>query len=909
MRIDVASRADTRARADRLLAEEQAALRRVATLVAAGATAEELFAAVVDEAAAVLDVTTVMLGRYDEANSTLTVLAALNELTLARGTRWPLDGPSVAASVLATGRSARIDDYAGLHGSIAAGVRDSSITSVVGAPISVDGAVWGVMVVGARGGDILPPDSDTRLADFAELVATAISNAESRERLEFLLSEQAALRRVATLVAQAARPTDIFGAVAGEVARVLDLPGVEVVRYTADGRGTIVATSGYHRFPTGSSWPLEEGTIMDMVRATGSPARLESYDDLSGSIAEASRRAGFRSAIGAPIVVDGATWGVIVAMSSLPDRIPDGAEVKLGLFTDLVATAVSNLQAHDDLRGLADRQAALRRVVTLVARESSPDEVFGAVTEEAARVLRLAAVALLRFDSDLTATLVAQSRTPWDPPPLGTHLPLEGENVVALVLRTGQAARVDDWAKSTGPLAGIAESLGVRSTVACPIVVGGRLWGTLIAATSRSEPLPADTESRLGEFTEVVATAIANTEARAELSRLANEQAALRRVATLVAEGSSPTEVFDAVCEETGRLGEATSVNLSHYTPDGVNVTMAGWSLRDTHVPVGTRFPITPDTIAGEIVRTHVAARIDSWEGRTSELAKLVRARGIRSSVGAPVVVDGQLWGALVAATDREAPLPAGTEIRLARFTDLIATAVANATTRSDLIASRARIVSAGDEARRRIERNLHDGTQQRLIALGLDLQRIRPTIPVEHDEAHEGLERAGRDLESVLEDLRELSRGLHPPLLSRRGLRPALRAVARRSPIPVELDIDLPERPRPPLETAVYYVVSEAVTNAIKHSHASSISVTISTDHAGGPFGVGLDGRGRIVNLHATIVDDGVGGAVPSEGSGLMGLFDRVDALGGRAALDTPAGGGTRISIELPLESPSPPP
>ena len=270
-------------------------------------------------------------------------------------------------------------------------------------------------------------------------------------------------------------------------------------------------------------------------------------------------------------------------------------------------------------------------------------------------------------------------------------------------------------------------------------------------------------------------------------------------------------------------------------------------------------------------------------------MARLVRERGVRSSLGAPIVVEGQLWGALVAATDREEPLPAGTEFRLARFTDLIATAISNTATRSELIASRARIVSAGDEARQRIERNLHDGTQQRLIALGLDVQRVRATIPDDQHDAHLELERVEEALGSVLEDLRELSRGLHPPLLSRRGLRSSLRALARDSPIPVELEIDLPERPPAPLEIAVYYVVSEALTNAIKHSQASAISITIETDHAGGPFGVGLDGRSRGVKLHATIADDGVGGADASVGSGLTGLADRVEALGGRFALDTP--------------------
>jgi signal transduction histidine kinase len=242
-------------------------------------------------------------------------------------------------------------------------------------------------------------------------------------------------------------------------------------------------------------------------------------------------------------------------------------------------------------------------------------------------------------------------------------------------------------------------------------------------------------------------------------------------------------------------------------------------------------------------------------------------------------------------------------DARLSNFTGLVATAISNASARSELIASRARVVSAGDEARRRIERNLHDGTQQRLIALGLDLQQARATIPEAQGDTHSALERVEQDLEAILVDLRELSHGLHPPLLSRLGLGPSLQALARRSPIPVHVDVDLSQRPAASLETAVYYVVSEAVTNAIKHSHASEISVTITMNDAGAAFGVSLEGRRKVRNLHATIVDDGLGGADPRRGSGLTGLLDRVDALGGRFALDSPPRGGTTISVEFPVE------
>jgi signal transduction histidine kinase len=359
----------------------------------------------------------------------------------------------------------------------------------------------------------------------------------------------------------------------------------------------------------------------------------------------------------------------------------------------------------------------------------------------------------------------------------------------------------------------------------------------------------------------------------------------------LVARGTDAHAVFDAVCVETGQLIGASSVNLACFTPDGFNLTMAGWSLRDTHVPAGTRLPLGAETINGVIQRTAAPARLDSYADAKGELAALIRGRGIRSEVGAPVIVEGLLWGALIAGTDGDEPLPAGAEQRVARFAELIATAVSNATTRSELIASRARIVAAGDEARRRIERNLHDGTQQRLIALGLDLQSVRAGIPAELVGAHAGLERIGSDLEAVLEDVREISRGLHPALLSQAGLGPSLRALTRNFPVPVKLDVSISERPSESIEIAVYYVVSEALANAVKHAHASKMSVALRTSGSA---------------IRVTIEDDGVGGAEASAGSGLVGLIDRVEALGGRLTLHSPPGAGTAISIVLPLDDSS---
>jgi len=382
--------------------------------------------------------------------------------------------------------------------------------------------------------------------------------------------------------------------------------------------------------------------------------------------------------------------------------------------------------------------------------------------------------------------------------------------------------------------------------------------------------------------------------AERDLRRLADEQAALRRVATLVAEQPYPTEVFRAVTEAVGPLLGAGLAAMAVFPGDGTATTVAGWSAAGPMLPIGTRLQLDGDSVAARIFHTGTPARIDSFVGIEGQAADVARGLRLRSAVGAPILVGGRLWGALLAATRSVEPLPEDAERRIAAFTELVATAIANTEARHELeqsrealIVSRARIVAAGDEARRRIERNLHDGTQQRLIALGLDVQTVLDSIPADQQDAQSGLERIRHELEAVLEDVRELSHGLHPALLSQAGLGPSLRELARKSPVPVKLNVSVSERPSESTETAIYYVISEALANAAKHAHASQISVVLTTSGN---------------EIRTIIEDDGSGGAEASAGSGLAGLLDRIEALGGRFALDSPPGHGTRISIEMPL-------
>src|SRR6202021_1679665 len=299
------------------------------------------------------------------------------------------------------------------------------------------------------------------------------------------------------------------------------------------------------------------------------------------------------------------------------------------------------------------------------------------------------------------------------------------------------------------------------------------------------------------------------------LRQIADEQAALRRVATLVARGIDPVEIFSAVAGEFGRLLDADNSGISRFEPDGSSVVIVGSVGEDAAtVPIGTRVEI-PDYFAPAIVwRTGRSAQVDedAWAKVPGPAADRLRMLGIRSQVASPIVVEGRLWG-VVTLSSRRGPFPSDAADRLADFTELLATAVGNAQSRTELAGSRTRIVAAADEARRRIERDLHDGTQQRLVSRGRHLRPAQSMVPAGLPELETEIARVADELTGVVEDLREIARGIHPALLSEGGLGPALRTLARRAAIVVELDVPAMARPPEPIEVAAYYVVSEALT------------------------------------------------------------------------------------------------
>jgi signal transduction histidine kinase len=541
----------------------------------------------------------------------------------------------------------------------------------------------------------------------------------------------------------------------------------------------------------------------------------------------------------------------------------------------------------EELRVLAEEQAALRRIATLVARGVAPEEVFAAATEEVAQQLSVQYAHLGRYEPDGAVTFVAASGRSDVVLPAGARLALGGKNVSTLVFDTGRPARIDSYADPSGPVAVAARQRGARSSVGTPIIVAGRLWGVMVAGSSGG-PLPADTEVRLAQFTELLATAVANAEGRAGLARLAEEQAALRRVATLVARGVAPEDVFAAVTEEAGQMFCAEYAGLNRYEPDGRTMTIvAVWSRRGDPVPSGgSRQVLGGKNINTIIFETGCVARIDSYDDSSGALGLAAREYGIGSGVGTPIFVEGRLWGMLSIYSTLGQNLPADTESRLGSFTELVAAAIANAESRAAVAASRERIVAAGDESRRQIERDLHDGAQQRLVHAVIMLKLALRAMKRGDANALELTAEALRHAEQANSELRELAHGILPASLTHGGLRAAVDALVSRVSLPVSAEISVGRLPAN-VEATAYFIITEALTNVVKHARGARATVTARAVHG---------------TLRLEIRDDGIGGADPA-GSGLVGISDRIEAFHGTLEVMSRAGSGTTLLVEIPID------
>ena len=453
-----------------------------------------------------------------------------------------------------------------------------------------------------------------------------------------------------------------------------------------------------------------------------------------------------------------------------------------------------------------------------------------------------------------------------------------------LVVAIGARALTADRMATAAAAVGLASCLGLllvsggslaRSAVRPVRRAAGMVWqpaaGNLTARTPETGPAAAGTlELALTSLKVSLATS------REELERVLAEQTALRRVAMLVAGGVAPAEVFRAVAAETGRVLHAECTAIARQETGGPLVVTGSWGrpgAEATAPPLGLRWqPAGSGPLAG-------------YDGAVAEMTSWGGAQGFASSVTSPIMVGGRLWGVVAAFWGSEPA--AGAATRMTAFTELVAMAIANSDSQAQLTASRARVVAAADRTRRQIERDLHDGAQQHLISLALQLRATQAGVPAEQRALAGQLAQAARGLAEVAAELREMSRGLHPVILEKGGLAPAMRSLARRSGLRTELRVDIEGRPPERAEVAAYYVVSEALANAAKY--APDCRVRIEMAEAGSA-------------LRVTVSDDGPGGADPGRGTGLMGLADRVEALGGRMDIVSPAGAGTTLHATIPI-------
>jgi signal transduction histidine kinase len=535
-----------------------------------------------------------------------------------------------------------------------------------------------------------------------------------------------------------------------------------------------------------------------------------------------------------------------------------------------------------ELARAAAEQAALRRVATLVAAGAPEVELLSAVTYEIGRLFGAQRANTMRWEGDTIRVIGDWSEDAGEMHGIGRVYSYGGDTITPRVVETRGPARInsaddlhsqfarDRWA-----------DLGLEASIGAPIIVDGEIWGLVTASRVHpDDPFPPGAEHRLGDFAALVAQAIANAETRRETAALVAEQSALRSVATLVAAGRPQAEVLDAVTREVTSLFGATATHIVRW--EGVQdevVIIAGWNDDGTPVEPGSLFHPASGSATLTVLETGYASR--SRESSPE--------RGACSVIAAPVIVNASLLGALTALRFGDEVFTSGAEVRLRSFADLAAQSIANERAQADLRASRARLVSTADETRRRLERNLHDGAQQRLVSVSIAIRLATAKLVADPDEARSMLVSASEELTQALQELRDLARGLHPSILTDRGLGPALEALCGRAPLPVrlvnEVECSLPTS----VEAALYYLVAEALTNVAKYADATAADVHVICSAAA---------------ARVEVADNGLGGADPEGGSGLSGLIDRIEALGGRLGIESPPGGGTRVWAELPLPS-----
>ena len=870
------------------LADEQAALRSVAELAAQDVPAHEVLAAVARQASRLTDVDFSTLLRFEPDGST--EIAALDGAPagIAVGMRAPATGDGATQRVWRTGRPARMDNLAESSAHWPQVAHGHGFTTSAAVPILIQGTLWGVLVVVGRDRP-LPAQIHAHLTNFAELAATAIAAAQSRRELqqlaeeqstlrsvaERLADEQAALLRVAQLVARGTPEAELFDAVAIEASGLIGGEGANLVRFDGPRTFTIIATCGGPA-PVGLKVEIpedDEGTAREVIR-THRAARRDNFR-ISAAPLFSDGSYGLGSSVSVPIMVEGRLWGLLGCVTE-GRRLPTGTEHRLEQFAELVAAAIANSQARAEVQQLADEQSALLRVAELVASGASGPELFEAVTAEASGLINDEATTLVRYKGNRTFTIIA---TRGGPVPVGTSVvvPPGDQGSMGRMLREKRPNRLDDYTSAPGPHF-TRERYGLGSAVSVPIMVEGELWG-MLGCLTEGRRLPAGTEDRLQKFAELVTAAIANSQARAEMQRLADDQAGFRRVAELVARDAPVDQVFAEISTETSRVLGGTAAALLRFDPDGCAVVTA---MHHSPAIPGSRIPIGNHSDFGRLFPSGLPFRTDSFEH--SDLAEVAHEIGVTGGIAAPIIVEGGVWGALTTGTSGAAH-PSNSDEQVEQFAALAAVAITNTDNKAKLTASRARVVATADETRRRLQRDVHDGAQQRLVQTVI-------TLKLGRDAAAKGaptadlINEALRHAERANAELRELVHGILPASLSRGGLQSGLESLIADITTPVYLEFSAPRVPLE-TETTAYFIVAEALANVVKHAAASLAHVRVSIDAP---------------SLIVEVSDDGAGGADATLGSGLTGLQDRVDAAGGTLTIVSDPGGGTTLRASLPV-------
>ncbi|WP_240670467.1 sensor histidine kinase [Actinoplanes solisilvae] len=685
---------------------------------------------------------------------------------------------------------------------------------------------------------------------------------------------QAALRRVTSIAAAGEPPETVFGAVTAEASAWLGGALIALTKYEGEGtESVVVAQTGGH-VPLGARLHLTGDGVAARMWRSGRAERIDDYTRIAGP--PLATDLGVRAVVAVPVTVDGNLWGALSVSSSLRP-LPAGTEDRLALFAEIVAAVVVSAAARESVRALADEQAALLRVAALVARRAGETEIFEAVAVQAASLIYDEPTTLVRYEGGRTFTVLAHHN---GPAPVGTKVtvPVGDAGTLDELLRTLKPARLDRY-DTVADRSYSNRDYGVGSSVSVPIIVSGRLWGAL-GTLNEGRRLPTRTEERLGKFAELIASALANVEARGELERFAARQAALRQVAELVARGAALDEVFEAVAREASNVLAKSAANLFRY--DGGCAT----AIATCRSPIPVGFQAAADAEPVGVREMHARQPL-RFSAQATGSAAQDRDEVV---IAVPVIVEGQLWGELSSTAPR-VPSPAGAEHRLAEFAELAAAAIANAENKEKLRASRKRVVATADETRQRLQRDVHDGAQQRLVQTVLTLKLGLEAAARGENTA--GLMREALDhAERATVELRDIVHGILPVSLARGGLSAGIDSLVVAATIPVDLDLTPQPLERLPgdVEVTAYFVVAEALTNVVKHAGATRARVTV----AGGPD-----------QLMIKVADDGAGGADPRGGTGLTGLLDRVEALNGTLMLTSTAGAGTTIRVTLPLPVP----